>query len=336
MSFEIGGPLMSSDCSNASVESVLALFKGLYDDLEKQRNFATDRPFLAHYTSVQTLEQILLNKQLWFAHPLSMNDRSEITYGLRSGMQLFVESKKIEQACKNSPRWETLRSALLHYMMHYEDKYILDTYVACFSEHDPGDTDGLLSMWRAYGANGNGAAIVFDTSKIPELDDFPIILAPVAYLEPNARNSHLKSYLSTIATVLANNNIPDNLLYIAAHAYFERLKLFSLFVKHHGFNEEREWRAVYMPDRDERGTLKKMIGYSISSRGVEPRLKLEIDALASELGQNFTLDNLISQILIGPTQASGIQRSSMRKLLLAVGSPDLVDRCVYSNIPFRG
>ena len=39
-------------------------------------------------------------------------------------------------------------------------------------------------------------------------------------------------------------------LYIPAHYFFERLKLFALFTKHPGFKEEREWRVAYLPDRD--------------------------------------------------------------------------------------
>ena len=43
---------------------------------------------------------------------------------------------------------------------------MIDTYVFCLSEHAKDDTDGLLSMWRGYGGNGNGAAIVFDAGKL--------------------------------------------------------------------------------------------------------------------------------------------------------------------------
>jgi hypothetical protein len=34
----------------------------------------------------------------------------------------------------------------------------------------------------------------------------------------------------------------------AMRPLFERFKLFALCTKHYGFSEEKEWRAVYMPD----------------------------------------------------------------------------------------
>jgi hypothetical protein len=327
---------MTSDSPDAETQRVIALFSELYDDIEKQSDFATDRPFLAHYTSVQTLDSILRTRQIWLSNPLLMNDRSEVAYGRQSGIQLFALSEEVKQACKTTARWDRLSSALLHYMNYYDDQHILDTYVLCLSQHEPGDTDGLLSMWRAYGANGNGVAIVFDTSKILPVDGFPIILAPVAYLKPEERNLQLQTYLSTVAKVLSTESIADDQIYLAAYAYFERLKLFSLFTKHHGFAEEREWRAVYMPDRDNNNFLKDMIGYTTTTRGAEPKLKLNLNDLKTYFGEDFTLDNLISQIVIGPTIASAIQRRSMRKLLESAGSKELAEKCVFSDIPFRG
>ncbi len=39
-------------------------------------------------------------------------------------------------------------------------------HITCFSEYESGDNVGLLSMWRGYGEDGEGAAIVFDTAKL--------------------------------------------------------------------------------------------------------------------------------------------------------------------------
>jgi hypothetical protein len=49
----------------------------------------------------------------------------------------------------------------------------------CLSEHAKDDTDGRLSMWRGYGGNGNGAAIVFDTAKIAAREESPLVIAHV-------------------------------------------------------------------------------------------------------------------------------------------------------------
>jgi hypothetical protein len=61
------------------------------------------------------------------------------------------------------------RDAYIHYHSEFSAKQALDTYVLCLSEHDPTNEDGLLSMWRGYGGNGHGAAMVFDSSKLNNL-----------------------------------------------------------------------------------------------------------------------------------------------------------------------
>jgi Protein of unknown function (DUF2971) len=55
------------------------------------------------------------------------------------------------------------------------------SYVFCLSEHAKDDTDGRLSMWRGYGGNGSGAAIVFDTAKIAAREEMSLVIRHVHY-----------------------------------------------------------------------------------------------------------------------------------------------------------
>src|ERR1700704_1456843 len=50
---------------------------------------------------------------------------------------------------------------------------------------------------------------------------------------------------------------------------------FALTTKHRGFSEEREWRAIYVPERDPLGYLRGHLDYAVGSRGVEPKLKFK-------------------------------------------------------------
>jgi hypothetical protein len=71
----------------------------------------------------------------------------------------------------------------------------------------------------------------------------------------------LRRTLASFEALLARANIPDEKLYVAAHALFERIKIFALFSKHRGFIEEREWRIVYLPDRDREKKLQPTISH---------------------------------------------------------------------------
>ena len=62
------------------------------------------------------------------------------------------------------------------------------------------------------------------------------------------------------AEILGKSNIPDEKLSIGSYYFFQRLKMFAIFSKHLGFGEEREWRVVYMRDRDPAKVFDRMFG----------------------------------------------------------------------------
>jgi hypothetical protein len=134
-------------------------------------------------------------------------------------------------------------------------------------------------MWRGYGANGNGAAIVFDTAQFNVFEGFPLIIAKVTYDTSEARLARLESVLSKFNEILVKTTIPNEKLFVAAYSLFERIKLFALFTKHRGFQEELEWRVVYMPERDPERKLEPMFHYSIGERGIEPKLKFTVQPI---------------------------------------------------------
>ena len=133
----------------------------LFDDLYINFRFKTDPQeplLLAHYTSVQVVEQILKNEELWFANPLYMNDLEEMRLGIAIGAELFPQFA--QQAAETQDRIGRLVQSFNHYIAHLATTAAIDTYVFCLSEHPldntdghPLDnTDGLLPMWREYGA----------------------------------------------------------------------------------------------------------------------------------------------------------------------------------------
>jgi Protein of unknown function (DUF2971) len=117
---------------------------------------------------------------------------------------------------------------------------VLDIYVFCLSEHVKEDTDGLLSMWRGYGGNGSGAAIVFDTAKLSPPEESPLILAQVHYSTTEKRRNWLRVRIIQFAEILAKSNNSDDKLWLCSYHFFQRLKMFTIFSKHRGFEEEHE------------------------------------------------------------------------------------------------
>jgi Protein of unknown function (DUF2971) len=261
-----------------------------------------------------------------------------VSFGIQEGTRLFMNSSEIESASGSKERCELLRSALLSYYITFVNEHMPDTYVLCFSEHEKEDTDGLLSMWRGYGGNGKGVAIVLDTAKIPVDEQSPLfIISDVHYGTPEQRREWVwQRYILQFAEIIKKSALPNDKLYIGSYRFFERIKLFALFTKHRGFREEREWRAVYMRDRDHAKKLAGMLGYWIGPRGTEPKLKLKIEALPGLPGEAVTLSQLIDRVILGPSfLSSPLARSTVLRMLDVVGKPELKDRIKSSTIPFR-
>jgi hypothetical protein len=307
----------------------------MFEDLFEADSFPNLRPLLAHYTSVSTLEQILRYDQVWMSNPLFMNDVDEIRWGMLAGQRIFTEGEKVvEAACGSDRRYQALKRHVLFCFERFVEEHAFDVYALCFSLHDAEvNRDGLLSMWRGYANNGEGAALIIDTEQIPFRPGSPLILSKVTYATTDQREAWLRGKVEQLARLV--HDLSDDHLDLAAHVLFERIKLFSLFTKHKGFDEEREWRLVYLPDLDKAGKFKPMLDYHLGPRGLEPKLKLHLPTLGTILENNVTLEALTRTLLLGPALSSELARRTFIRMLDRVQKPSLRDKVAGSSIPFR-
>lgn len=310
-------------------------FAPLYHEIKAGKSFPERRPLLAHYTSIVNLERILATDELWFSNPLLMNDLQELRFGVLEGAQKFVGNATIEAACGSASRAKILFEAFNHYLDEFSNKHAIDVYALCMAEHDADDTDGLLSMWRGYGGNGNGAAIVFDTAKINPKPDSPLVISYVEYASTEERREWLNAKLTQFADILRTQRIPDEKLNLVSWIMFERIRLFALFTKHIGFKEEREWRIVYLQERDTQKRLTPMLHYAVSNQGLEPRLKFPVKPIEGVTADDLSLAKLIDRIILGPTANSPLSRSTLLRVLDTTGKGALKEKVIASTIPYR-
>jgi hypothetical protein len=145
----------------------------------------------------------------------------------------------------------------------------------------------------------------------------------------------LDAKIEQFAGLLSGHQLPNEMLQLAAYHFFERIKLFSLFSKHAGFQEEREWKMVYMHWRDDTALLSHMCHYHISQRGVEPKFKFKIENVDGLLSESDTIDSWLSSITVGPTISSPLAVASIKRMIEKIGKKELADRVQASRIPFR-
>jgi Protein of unknown function (DUF2971) len=337
---EVGGGETSPEVNvGVSEREVFAqaakLFDPLYLDISEADSVQTKQPLLAHYTAIQTAELVLKSDELWLSNPLLMNDIEEIRFGISRSVELFLKSEEIKHSCGSEERFTKLINLLLFYRDKFINEELLDTYILCLSEHSPDDRDGLLSMWRGYGGNGSGAAIVINTKVFTSFANAPLIIAKVSYGTTAERLDWIRERITQFARILNDANLPDEYLKAAAWAYFERMKLFALFSKHRGFEEEIEWRIAYVRSRDHKKIFDSMFGYHFGPRGIEPKLKLNIGTVANAFGVPFTLLNSIDRIILGPSTGSTMTPPTFLRMLESLGKSELKERVMASSIPFR-
>ena len=290
---------------------------------------------LAHYTSLSAVERILDSRQFWLSNPLYMNDLEELRLGMHLGAAIFRQSDDLRRACKSQDAHEHLLSQFERLFAEYDQTQALDAYVLCLSKHDETLADGVLSMWRGYGSHGNGAALLIDSSSFTKFEDFPLMIGEVVYASLEDRHRWLEARVSALARAIdAQDKTPSN-LERACQFWFERLKVFAVFHKHLGFAEEKEWRVVYMRERDQRDRLAQSLGYSVTDRGVEPKLKLPLSSLTSSPPGTNSSTYPINGLILGPSQSTVLAQASVRRMLEVLGHTELASRVRASSIPFR-
>lgn len=177
----------------------------------------------------------------------------------------------------------------------------LNTYIASISEHDgKEDQHGRLSMWRAFGNQAAArVALVFQIPWITEAHALlNILFHPVSYRTESESHALLREVISAVKAEsdflhsLDRQKILDNV--------FSMLISSVTNMKHEGFSEEREWRAIYLPKL----RASSVIEPSIEVIGGTPQMvyKLPLDVQNSPELADLDLAKIFDRLIVGPTQ----------------------------------
>jgi len=323
------------ETSERSREAIFPLMGDLFSDIDQEQSFVKLKPLLAHYTSVYVLEKIAQHEEIWLSNPLYMNDIEEVRFGINEGLAAFNNNPAIASALQNEKDVEYFQQCLAYCFQNFDQQHVFDTYILCLSEHDRSDEDGLLSMWRGYGDGGKGVALVFDGGNMSDVPSSPLIFAKVTYATTAERHAWFFRKAEQFAGLIVTNNIRQQEIAWATETLFARLRVFSLFTKHTGFAEEREWRIAYLPERDPSGLLKEFRSYCIGHRGVEPKLKLPIRPLEGATDPGVSLDALLHTVLLGPSLQAPLVVYSVKRMLELLNRHSMSNKVKASRIPFR-
>jgi hypothetical protein len=256
---------------------------------------------LAHYTSLDVLEKIMQTNEIWFSNPLFMNDHQEMRFVLFEAFKVITELQNDKDALSlagGMQNFTKISSAFHNAFQNFDINHALDVYVFCLSKYDSvNQRDGLLSMWRGYGANGEGAALVFNTAFVTLVPGSPLLIVEVQYANDSERRAWLHKAFYQVLSMFAGHDITEQNLSVIGFNLFQLALVFSLSSKHPGFREEQEWRVIYLPDRDQLGLMKDHRSYLRRNNRLEPRLRFPIEPLKIEPRQTWTFDGIVERVV---------------------------------------
>jgi hypothetical protein len=299
-----------------------------------QRTTTQTHARFVHYTTAEAALSIIRTKRFWLRNTNCMSDYREVQHGFDIFNRYFLDvaKRKAFVDAFDAVAPGAADEAFAAFNNWWQDLRF-NTYIACVSEHqDSEDVNGRLSMWRAFGGTGTRVGIVL---RFPYVSISALSLAltfnPVAYL------SELGAH-GVIDQVVANVQANRDYLSTLEREFLVRL-VFQIFVsgivclKHEGFHEEREWRAIYTPKR----WSSPMMESSTEVVAGVPQIiyKIPFDGTVSPLIADLDFAQVFERLIVGPTPYPWPIYGAFVEALKATGVPKAEERVFVSGIPIR-
>ena len=295
---------------------------------------------LVHYTSAQAAFDIISARDdkrcLWLRNATEMNDFKELSYGQELIAEAF-DDPQFNDEFNSAYRALGPDTADVSKLMEESlDAIRRSTFLLSLSQHSASELEsGRLSMWRAYGGNAN-VALVFNVEPIYSGEySWPVIISSVKYDGVDEVRRTLRHILAGMIEQKSHlEKLPGSSIENALKDAFEVLLLTT---KHPGFSEEQEWRLIH---RDTSPPLfEGMVG--IPSKiacigGIVQKIHYLPFRRPDQTEVTPTgLNELLAQIIIGPTSNEAIVKDGFVQLLRDAKVDDPESRVTVSGIPLR-
>lgn len=291
-----------------------------------------ERLRFVHYTSAEAALLIIKSKRMWMRNAICMSDYREIQHGFQFLNKVLTENEKafFEALGAIAPGAAQEAIALFNGWWNHIQ---VNTFITSMSEHDDAeDAHGRLSMWRAFGGVSARVAIVL---RVPLVSSgataLNLAFSPVAYLTEDETRSVMSKVIDNIG---AGSDFLRSLeRQTIVNTVFEALRMGVVCLKHEGFQEEREWRAVYHPQLRPSPLMEsstEIVG-GIPQRVYKVPLEAKVDPVLADLD----LARMFDRLIVGPTPYPWVMYEAFVEELAKTGVPDAASRVVTSGIPIR-
>jgi len=287
-----------------------------------------------HYTSADNAVKILTSRRFWMRNARCMNDYTEANFGHQQLVRLF-ENQELKTAFIGAlaPYGDDMGNRVLKHFDEWWNNIQFNTYITSVSEHDQSEnTYGRLSMWRAYGGNSAKAALVLRMPLAPgQVAGLRLLFSPVEYFAFDELEREFRNALQSIrANAAALANIKPDLVFNMA---FFMLVLAALCLKHKGFSEEKEWRAIYLSHALPSNNVERSVEVVGSVPQTVYKIPLENDA--EKQIQGVSIQDVLDRVIIGPSVYPMPIFEAFSSILRDAGIEEPESKLAVSDIPLR-
>jgi len=277
---------------------------------------------LWHYTDASGLMGIVEHERLWATQTSFLNDSTELEYGFDLAMSVIASYDRTNLKEATDRFLTGLVDPEKPELKNWLDKH-LDVYVTCFS----GDGD-MLSQWRAYSGRDDAGGYALGLGTRPPLQGWPqmapgdheFALRQVLY-DPIEQQAACHSLIDALVAVLDADPSDNELTKSFARNLIDGVVELASWCKHPAFEEEREWRIVYVRNND---ASKVDVQHRISRGLLVPYVKLELPSPVGALSGHLPL----RAINFGPGPEPTLKLRGVKSLL--AGYPH------YAKVPVEG
>ena len=227
-----------------------------------------------HYTTIEAFYSILTSYKeakdekyftFWASNVLNQNDKKELSFKSEDlhNIILKVEEEKAKKGkhlnakkMSNAINWHDFLGRTQKEILNEIDSHIMENYTP-FSLSFSHQKDKLL-MWSIYGNSGNGLCLVFNEKELFPNTEMTYLSKNVWYNfdGKNINNSLIYDVVSLIydeyLRSLENDEyiLINSVMYKGEIFYKMMLESISPFIKHTAFKEEKEWRILFLKNKN--------------------------------------------------------------------------------------
>jgi hypothetical protein len=317
-------------------EQLIRLQAIFHPEMMRRRfGMQTNGERVVHYTSAENAMKIITSETMWLRNTNCMSDYSEVALGLGYLRRFFSDASHLQRfvgafdAC-----YPGLGAGSIAHVNQWIPEISVNTYICSVSEHDvKEDTLGRLSMWRAFGQTTTPrAAIVMNVPDPWGAEGLHLTLAPVHYVADYPEvESRLEQVIRDVtANVSFLKSFPYDRLQLMA---FGLITIIAVSTKHIGYEEEREWRVIYLPNYWPSHVVKPSTQTIAGVPQTVYTVPLKEDPANDVVGVGIPA--LVDRIIIGPSAYPAPMSMAFIDALKKAGVSDAEKRVFASNIPIR-